>query len=320
MQCSKYTNLSDESKAGSNIENIDEALDFSYNSPIYKEFLDFIKSRKNKSVLYAYSGGLDSTVVLFLLNNLCKENKIKLNTFTMNNGFKGEKTWNNIKNVIKFLNIEENYEIYDIRKNIVTDEEILSRFGNGNTVEEIYSLAILNDILPCGKVCNTIMDNKYKEILKAKEEEYLITGGDTPKVRNNKYSVIWYKKNGLKIVRGAAGFRLNKNLVKQLLKENNIPWENPNYGGYDTDCLIPGTILASKNNGNQTINIYEIIEKYPVVFEYLKERLRLNIIDRKTSLCDLNNLDINTFSGYIEANKTAVKVLKRRINNNVQIK
>ena len=309
--------ICDECKESLSIINIEEALDFSQCSSMHEEFKKFILSRRNKSVLYAYSGGQDSTAVLFLLQKMCKEYNVNLELFTIENGFKGEKTWNNINNVIDYLNLRDYYKVYDIRNNIVTDNAITKLFGKDKTVEEIYALCLINNILPCGKICNSIMDSGYKDVLQVHNEDYLITGGDTPKLNDGRYSVVWHKKNGLNIIRGGVGFRISKDIGRDIIKNSNIPWTNPNYGGYDTDCIIPGTVFANGNNGLEDISMSEIMEKYPVVFEYLKERSRLGIIGRENALKSLSCLDVNNYSGYIEANKSAIKVLKRRIIKDV---
>ena len=306
--------ICDECKETMKVNNYIEAFDFSNDSIFYKDFENFIKSRKNKSVLYAYSGGQDSTAVLYLLKRICEKYNVKLKLFTIENGFKGEKTWKNIIDVISYLNLQENFTIYDIRKNIVTDKELVSIFGENNTVEEIYAMCFLKNILPCGKICNKMMDMQYKEILNKENEELLITGGDTLKVNNNELSIYWQKKNGLKIVRGGAGFRISKNEGKEIIKENNIPWHNPEYGGYDTDCLLPGSIFASKNKGIRETSPEDIATNYGVVLEYLKERSRMKIIDRETAINNLHELDLNSYSGYIEAKNTASKILAKRID------
>ena len=312
--------ICDECKNAFAICNIDEALDFSNDSEIYIEFENYIKLRSDRSVIYAYSGGQDSTAVLFLLNQMCKKYNIFLKVFTIDNGYKGKRTWENIHNVIRYLNLEKNYKIYDIRKKIIDDEIITKTFGTNCTSEEIYALCFFNDILPCGKICNIIMDNTYKKILLDEDEEYLITGGDTPKINNGKYSVFWNKDNGLKIVRGGSGFRINKKIGEDIIKTNNIPWNNPGYGGYDTDCILPGSIFSSKNNALSDISYKDMLEKYPVVIEYLKERSRLKIIDRTVAIECLTNLDIIDYSGYVETKDTAAKSLVRRINKDVRIK
>lgn len=309
--------LCDECISNLKVENMKDALDFSKESEIYKEFVEFIKSRFNQSVLYAYSGGQDSTAVLCLLKEMCDKYHVTLNVFTIENGFKGEKTWDNIYRVIKELELEDNYKVYDIRDQVMTDEKLTNIFGEGHTAEEIYALSFMNNILPCGKICNTILDNQYKRILEDENEEYLITGGDTPKISNNRYSVFWTKPNGLKIVRGGAGLRITKNIGKQILEEYQIPWENPNYGGYDTDCLVPGSIFASISGGDSEITKEKMKELYPVVLEYLKERSRLKIIDRQDAIEALEQLDLNDYSGYIEMKNTSAKVLRKSLMKNV---
>ncbi len=307
--------ICDECREAMKIDNFNEAFDFSLDSSFYHEFESFIKSQKK--VLYAYSGGQDSTVVLYLLKELCKKYHTELKIFTIDNGYKGKRTWNNINRVIKHLNLEDNYIVYDIKDEIVTDPFLTDKFGKGNTVLETYAICFMENILPCGKICNTIMDNKYKEILKKEELEYLITGGDTLKITDNHFSIYWTKKNGITIVRGGAAFRISKNIGKDLIKKYNIPWENPRYEGYDTDCLLPGSIFAGKNEGIKEITPLEMIEKYPVVYEYLKERSRMQVIDRETAINNMHELEINNYTGYIETKNIVSKALTRRLKKDV---
>lgn len=294
------------------IDNFQDAVNFAAESQMHLEFLKFIRSRIGKEVLYAYSGGQDSTAVLFLLKQICDEYKVKLNVFTIENGFKGKRTWMNIYNVIDFLGLRDNWKIYDIRNDIVTDEHIVNKFGENFTVEQIYALCFFENILPCGKVCNVMMDNQYKKVLNEFNEEYLITGGDTPKITNKKYSIFWKKQSGINIIRGGASFRINKQKGIDVITDNNIPWTNPGYGGYDTDCLVPGSILASVAHGNSVTTIEEIDDKFHVVLEYFKERVRMGIIDRSEAIKSLSSLDINDYSGYVEMKDTSANVLKKK--------
>ena len=62
-----------------------------------KRFLD-----GSKKIVFAYSGGLDSTVTLDKLNTECASRGIELKCFTINHGFKGSRALDNIRNVIKF--------------------------------------------------------------------------------------------------------------------------------------------------------------------------------------------------------------------------
>ena len=301
----------DECSKAHNIVNFDDAINFEQESQIAIEFHEFLKSRTNKEILYAYSGGQDSTAVLFLLNQMCKEYNIKLNVFTIENGFKGVRTWNNIYNVIDYLQLNDNWKIYDIRNQKVYDENIVSLFGKDITVEQVYALCYFYNILPCGKVCNTMMDNQYKLILKEYNEKYLITGGDTPKIKDGKYSIYWGKNSGINVVRGGAGFRINKENGLQIIKKNNIPWINPGYGGYDTDCLVPGSIFASICGSNNKTTIEDVDRNYHVVLEYFKERVRMGIIDRDVAIESLSKLDITDYSGYVEMKNTSSKVLQK---------
>lgn len=303
--------LCDECIQSMEIENFQDAVNFGADSQMHFEFLKFIKSRIGKEVLYAYSGGQDSTAVLFLLKKICDEYNIKLNVFTIKNGFKGERTWYNIYNVIDFLGLKDNWKVYDIRNDIVTDEYITNLFGKNLSVEQIYALCFFEDVLPCGKICNTMMDNQYKKVLEEFNEEYLITGGDTPKINDGKYSIYWRKNSGINVIRGGASFRINKQKGLDIINENNIPWVNPGYGGYDTDCLVPGSIFASIANGNSATSIEEIDNKFHVVLEYFKERVRMGVIDRNEAIQKLTSLDINDYTGYVEMKNTSVRVLKK---------
>ena len=291
----KNGSICEECLTAHNVVNFEEAINFNEDGQIAIEFKDFIKSRTNKEVLYAYSGGQDSTAVLFLLKQMCDKYNIKLNLFTIENGFKGIRTWNNIYKVIDFLQLNDKWKIYDIRNKIVTDEYIVNLFGKDVTVEQVYALCYFYNILPCGKVCNAMMDEQYKLILDEYNEKYLITGGDTPKIKDNMYSIYWDKKSGIKVVRGGAGFRINKQKGLQIITENNIPWINPGYGGYDTDCLVPGSIFASICESNSKTTIEDIAKNYNVVLEYFKERVRMGFIDRDVALESLSNLDITDY-------------------------
>ena len=318
MLCEKCVNLIEkqgickECLNAMQISNFEDAVNFDFDSGIHLEFLNFIKNRIGKEILYAYSGGQDSTVVLFLLKQLCDEYNIKLNVFTIENGFKGQRTWANIYNVIDFLNLRDTWKIYDIRNDVVTDPYIVNLFGKQHTVEEIYALCFFNDILPCGKIFNTMMDNQYKIILREHNEKYLITGGDTPKIKDEKFSIFWKKNSGIDIVRGGAGFRINKNNGKELIRQKNIPWINPSYGGYDTDCLVPGSVFASIVNGNRNTTIEEIDKKFHVVLEYFKERVRMGIIDKDEAVKSLCSLDINDYAGYVEMKNISSSVLTKK--------
>jgi predicted PP-loop superfamily ATPase len=291
-----------------------EARDFDHENIFTEEMKNFLQSRQGQSVLYAYSGGQDSTATLYKLKEACQAYKILLKIFTIDNGFKGVRTLKNIYDCLEYLKLSNNWEMYNIRNDMADNPYVMKQFNLKLTVEEVYALCFLNNTLPCGPLCNSIMDNKYNQILKENNEEILITGGDTPKINeHNGYSIFWRKKSGIKVVRGAAGFRINKDIGAQIIAEKKIPWEDPNYGGYDTDCLVPGSIFASSNNGSPKINIEEIYKEYAVVYEYLKERTRLGIMDRSKTLEMINLLDIPSYAGYTEMKNTACKIIRRKL-------
>jgi predicted PP-loop superfamily ATPase len=259
-----------------------------------KEFEEYIQN--NKTLVFAYSGGLDSTVVLHELNQITRERKLNLLVFTIDHGFKGEKTRQNIQRVLEFECLEGVHKSYPLSEEV--DEK------SGKRVVELYCDCIRDNVLPCGEICNRIMDEKYRKILKNLEQDVLITGGDTPILdRNGHYSIFWDKKSGIKVLRAGVLFCQSKNSNKNYLREKNIPWEEPLCGGYDTDCLLPGSILASIMKSNPPLSPEETLQKFPIIINYLSERVRFGIIDRKKAIESLSKIDLADFSSFIETMK-----------------
>lgn len=315
--CEKCVNLTKETickecQEWQKMKNYEEAIQFQKEGHIlYEQLLEFLRNKKDKKIVYAYSGGLDSTVVLYQLKELCRQEKIELRLFTIDNGFKGKKTWNNIQNCLKAMELKENWKLYSVKNEVIHQKIISETIGESLTVAEIYSYCFMNNILPCGKICNSIMEQFYQQILEENEEEYLVTGGDTPKINEKQeFSIFWKKPSNVKIVRAGAAFRLQKEQGKRFLQEHSIPWEDPCYGGYDTDCLVPGSILASLTGAeNRTFSIEEIKEKFPVVIDFFSERVRMGVIERKSAIAQMGNLDISSYEGYVEMKNTVSSIL-----------
>ncbi len=257
---------------------------------------------ENRRILFAYSGGLDSTAVLFKLSNECKLRNIELEVFTVDTGFKGLKTINNVNQVIDFLGLTDKHS-WTQRANVLNySSPIVDLIGHEETTANVYRHCWKNSILPCGKVCNSIMEAAYQEIMQDKGYNILFTGGDTPKINSdNKYSIFWHDGKTL-TVRGGYAFGLSKKMNDQLIRSNNIPWANPRCGGYDTDCLVPGAFFAKQLNGNNIVDVENLYKIYPIIFYYLTERTRFNIINRKDSLKMMKVVDVSDLSSYIELN------------------
>ncbi len=223
----------------------------------YKQMQDFLDSRSKKSIIFGFSGGLDSTVTLSHLVKECKIRNIKIIPITIDYGFKGKKTW-----------------------------------GPDLTVFNFYKKSYLSSRLPCGKLCNHILDISYQKILSEDNESFLVTGGDTPKInKEGKYSIYWETK-GFIVVRGGCAFHNTKKRNINYIKEKKIPWKDPQCGGYDTDCLLPGAILFNMQNKNSEHSLEETAKKLPILFDYFSERVRWGIIEKEVALESVMNYDL----------------------------
>lgn len=249
---------------------------------------------KRKKIVFAYSGGLDSTVVLNLLNKECKNRGIELVLFTINHGFKGEITMANLKSIIKFEGLENQHILRDITNEFNQD---------GERKFDIYANCYKQGVLPCGKRCNKIIDSAYRKILDQEQDNILITGGDTPKPNKTlgRFSIFWEKPE-FTVLRGAAAFRLGKTKNRDYVKQNNLPWIDPGCGGYDTDCLLPGAVLRKRTEG-KSFDFEGIIKEFPVVLEYFSERVRWEVIGKDEAMSRITQLEVSDAVSYAEINK-----------------
>lgn len=264
-----------------------------------QEFNTFLES--SKTILFAYSGGLDSTVVLVMLLKECQKRKIKLLSFTVKTTVKGSIAEQNIENVLGFLNLKKNHFYIDITNKIQDDPKILSLVEKPMTTLEVYKKCREKNILPCGKICNAMMDHAYDSVMKDLGFNKMVTGGDTPKKNSNGvYSLFWEKPSGITIIRGGYAFALSKSFNSDYIKNNKIPWIHPKCGGYDTDCLVPGVFFAEGLNHQSKQKPEDIIKKYPIILDYLSERARFGIISYTEALKMLTNVDISSKQSYEE--------------------
>lgn len=261
------------------------------NTIFSEELQKFLESRKK--IVFAYSGGLDSTVVLNLLNSKCQARSIELALFTVDHGFKGHITKANIEAIIKFEGLEKQHQWLDITKEL--NQEGKRKF-------DVYAESYKQGILPCGKICNALIDVAYRRILDKEQENILITGGDTPKFspRLGRFSIFWEKPK-FTVLRCAAALKLGKTTNRDYVKQNNIPWRDPGCGGYDTDCLVPGAILRKITEG-KTSTFETVIRETPVVLEYFSERVRWGVINRQDAISRMNQLEVSDSTSYAEMN------------------
>lgn len=263
-------------------------------SPIFGEEMDaFLKERKK--VLFAYSWWLDSTVVLHKLNQECKNRLIQLFCFTVDHGYKWNQAYKNIDNIIKFEELENQHTWIDIKNKQSGEKENI----------KLYSECIQQNMLPCGPTCNKIIDSNYRRIMDLYNEDTLITGWDTPKFnkRLGRYSIL-REKPEFTVLRGGLAFWMDKESNKNYLNDNQIPRENPWCGWYDTDCLIPWTVLRNLVE-KQNYSYNDICKDLPQIIWYLSERVRRWIIDKEDALDKIEHLDIANDSSYHEAMKIA---------------
>ncbi|MFA7714981.1 MAG: hypothetical protein WCX77_02640, partial [Candidatus Paceibacterota bacterium] len=206
---------------------------------------------------------------------------IKLESFTIKTGVKGDTTRQNIEKVINHFKIDNHFFV-DISQKKQNNPKVLAVTGKPTATMAVYKKCKEANVLPCGKICNSMIDATYSDVMEERGYTELFTGGDTPKIREDgKYSLSWKKPSGITIIRGGYAFNTNKEKNRQFIEKNNIPWTNPDCGGYDTDCLIPGVFFYNALGGERNISIKDSIQKFPIILEYLAERVRFGIIERE---------------------------------------
>jgi len=268
------------------------------------EMNEELKRNIEGRILFAYSGGADSTACLFFLEKECRLLGVGLDVFTIDTGCKGHITMQNILNCTKKIlscNSNSTFKIYDYKERKFYNDIISETFDAPRSMMEIYKQCYEDRVIPCGRLCNSIMDSLYMEILQEFNTSKLFTGGDSPKVNSQgKYTIFWKKQNGLYVVRVGAGFGITKKMVNNTIIENNIPWINPKCGGYDTDCLIPGAVFSSIFNGRESVSYSELQEKAPIIIEYLNEREEFGIYAPDEIQYCFKNLDISSSESFKE--------------------
>lgn len=176
--------------------------------------------------IFAYSGGKDSTAALY---SVVKEFGINVLVFNYDNGFKGKKVVENIRNVISDLGLDY-YQIKSTtRKTIIEDLE--------------------HNILPCGR-CSALK-LLYPKISSIFNVKYIITGiecivnNEAIRDRGTFYQINW-----------PAALNWSKEEINSRIK--NTVWVDPQYGIFDSDCLCPSIAIESiyKDCENPNFDMY----------------------------------------------------------------
>jgi len=142
-------------------------------------------------------------------------NEIYLVIITIFTGVKGAIARENISSVLSFFSLEENVTYIDIREKMQDSKVVLDAVGSAISSRELYLELYERGILPCGKICNLMIDMEYQEAMNRMGYQVLITGGDTPKKnKEGDYFLFWTKKSGITILCGAYAFDLSKDINK----------------------------------------------------------------------------------------------------------
>ncbi len=255
----------------------------------------------NHRILFAYSGGLDSTVVLAKLNDECQRRGIDLRLFTVNTEVKGRVAMQNVDAVLRHLGLNAQHFYIDISQQIQHSPKIMELTGKPMTTVDVYRYCLTQGILPCGKTCNIMIDQAYDQAMATLNFQVLVTGGDTPKKNSlGVYSLFWKKPSGITIVRGGYGLALTKELNAKFISEHGIPWIHPQCGGYDTDCLVPGVFFSDRLNGQPEQEAKMTVTQFPIILDYLAERVRFGVINRDQGLQLLTRVDIASSESHRE--------------------
>lgn len=263
-------------------------------------FLESI--RKSDQLFFAFSGGKDSVVALCKLYYLIQsmECNCQLRVFTIDNGVKGSRTWQNIYNVINYLGLIKSHEVINIADCYTNVLNTILGIEKIMKVKEIYCYCLEHGILPCGQVCNSILNPVYEQIIQKNKLSYIVTGGDTPKFSDGRYSIFWKKNPNLTIVRGGVIFKGSKLKNTEYIEKHRIPWVEPHCGGYDTDCLVPGYYFKEISD---SLGDLEISKISPVVNLYVSERVRMGIIPLQQGQQLLKKYDLPDRESFLEMDR-----------------
>lgn len=111
------------------IKEFDKWHNFEKLKEIFDEKIENIKGKYTYDVCIPYSGGKDSTYVLY---QMVKNYDLKIKTFTLDNGFLSDEAKEKINRIVKELNVEHEY--------VTIDEKLM---------KEIYHYMVNKFLSPC---------------------------------------------------------------------------------------------------------------------------------------------------------------------------
>ena len=190
------------------------------------------------------SGGKDSIVALYLL---MREFNVKPLCITVDNNYLSKGAIENCYNITRYLNV---------------DWIVLNR-----DFTELFKETILKGESPCRR-CSELIIREIWRKAKVLNIDLIITGHELP------FGTSPFKKlrDNITMVRLLTGYNLTDEDRHNILKE--LPWKNPELGGYTTNCLV----LAPA--------IREFYKKYGFSFEFNRicAMVRYGLMDKKKAL------------------------------------
>ena len=188
-----------------------------------EEIINFLKDSNNYTnkrypCILALSGGKDSIVSLYIL---VKQLKIRPLCITLDNNYLPKETIENCYNITKHLNV---------------DWMILHR-----DFTQIFKNTILKGESPC-RECSTKIMGEIRGVAKSLNINIIVSGHELP------FGTSPFKqlKDNITLVRLLSGYNLTEKERINILKD--LPWKNPNLGGYTTNCLVLAPALKKFYN------------------------------------------------------------------------
>jgi predicted PP-loop superfamily ATPase len=228
------------------------------------------KENKDKEYqgLFAYSGGKDSTLGLYITKKIFDKEGMKLLAFTIDNGFKGNDVWENINRVVDFVNVDWiKLDLKDLKR-----DEFFSYISKGE--------------FPCDPVCRKLKDYGFMLMSKEYQIDSIITGGEI--LVNGS---ICTKKYSVPLCGSLAAYGYTDKEIEKLIEKYKIPWRNPGYSELDSDCIVPALVIGINTNWKTNITIEEILNnpKLSILYEYFSYLIEAGAISREEAIRKLTN-------------------------------
>ena len=231
------------------------------------------KNKKYDCIL-AFSGGKDSVVALYLL---VKDFNVNPLCITVDNKYMSKDALENCYNITRHLNV---------------DWMVLNR-----DYTELFKETILRGESPCRRCSELVMRDVWK-MAKMLNIDKIITGHELP------FGTSPFKKlkDDIIMVRLLTGYKLTDEDRRNMLKE--LPWKNPNLGGYTTNCLVLAPALR------------EFYKKHGFSFEFNRvcAMVRYGLIDREKAMQVLKCPEVPE-EIYVELRKRGLDLENNNSNN-----